>query len=130
MHLLLLGLVDDVELGGVHQLALFLTDVLASKLNLPGKISSRSDVDASLAVLDVLVDDDDDIVDIVVDVVIGDDFNLIFSIPDLVNSFLVAEDDNMSAILLAQFPKGRVCRAKADGSVDVWMSSLRAPWWG
>ena len=119
--------------GGVHVLVLFFTEVLVSKLDLPGKISSGSDLDASFSVLDVLVDDDDDFFDVVLDVVVDDDSNLFFSIPeddgeDLVNTFLVAEDDNMSAILLAQFPKGRFCRAKADGSVEGWMSSLPSPW--
>ena len=107
---------DDVnDLGGVHELVLASDDLLASKLDFPDRISSKFELDSSLAsVLNVLCDDYDipDLHDIVPDLVVDDDSNVLLSIPedddeDMEISFLDAEDNSISA-MLAHFLKSRV----------------------
>ena len=55
VHLLLPGLLGDVELGADHKLDLFLISLPSSKLDLPDKVSFSSDLDASFSLLSEFV---------------------------------------------------------------------------
>ena len=104
MRILLLSLGGDLDLGGVHELVLLLGSDISPEILLPGNNSLSADDAADD--LDDILGDDAALFSFSLST-LGDvsGFNLSISFSeddevDLANSFLVAEDDNRTALLV------------------------------